>query len=93
MNVAIDAAAATVDLTKLPRSLSPIAPRDPTTVRLERPTPPAPGEPLLCGEYGPRFVGYGPAPPPTLGQRAAPWALGILCGVTALGIEHLMGRL
>lgn len=62
-------------------------------VPLLRPAPAAPGEPLVCGEYGPRFVGYGAEPQPSLAQRAAPWLLGGAVCVAALAIEYLMGRL
>lgn len=87
------AAAAPFDLTKLPRGFPPPALRDPATVRLERPTPAEPGEPLVCGEYGPRFVGYAPLPEPTRAQRLAPWALGASVGIAALLIEWLTGAL
>jgi hypothetical protein len=97
MNGAIGAAASPVDLTRLPRGLAPIPLRDPCSVRLERPQPAAPGEPLVCGEYGPRFVGFGPVPAPTLAQRATPWLLGLACGIAgclgAIGYEFLTGAI
>jgi hypothetical protein len=74
-----------------PTNLRSPAPREP--MPLPRPAPAQPGEPLVCGEYGPRFVGYGPEPQPSLAQRAAPWLLGGAVCVAALAIEYLMGRL
>jgi hypothetical protein len=81
--------AAPVGPCKLPKPLV----RDPLDVRLEKPLPVSPDEPLLCGEYGPRFIGYGPEPEPSLTQRAVPWMLGAAIGLTALAIEYLMGAL
>lgn len=66
--------------------------RAPTSVRLERPLPAQAGEPLICGEYGPRFIGLGEVPL-TDGRPWLPWLLGLGVGATALIIDLATGAL
>lgn len=47
----------------------------------------------LSGPYGPRFVGYGPAPRPKLLQRIAPFAIGATGGLACLAAAAATGRL
>jgi len=47
----------------------------------------------LCGPYGPRFVGYGPAPEPSMLQRWAPVAIGTAGFVATMIFAIATGRI
>lgn len=47
----------------------------------------------LCGPYGPRFVGYGPAPELPMLQRIAPYAIGAAGFIGAMIYGLASGRI
>lgn len=47
----------------------------------------------LSGPYGPRFVGFGPMPEPTLVQKLLPAAIGLAGGLVALAFAVASGRM